>query len=48
MLKDFNGHTFKTHGIIPSFLMEIGVKTISFEVQVVDKPLDYNLLLNHS
>ena len=43
MLKYFNGHYFRPHGIIPSFLVELRGKTISIEVKVVDAPLDYNL-----
>jgi len=45
LLKAFDGHTFKPHGIIPTFLVELGGKTISVKVEVVDTPINYNLLL---
>lgn len=48
MLKDFNGHTFKPHGIIPSFYVELGGNTVEIEVEVGDAPLDFNLFLSHS
>jgi hypothetical protein len=48
MLKAFDGHTFKPHGIIATFPIMLGGKTISIEVEVVDAPLDYNILLGHS
>jgi hypothetical protein len=39
---------FSTHGIIPSFPVQLGGKTVCVEVEVVDAPLDYNLLLGQS
>ena len=45
LLKAFDGHTFKPHGIIPTFPVELGGKIVSVEVEVVDTPIDYNLLL---
>jgi hypothetical protein len=45
LLTAFNARSFRTHGIIPSFLMQLGGKTMCFEVEVVDTYLDYNLLL---
>jgi len=48
MLKAFNGNTFKTHGIIRAFLVELGGKRSFVEVEVVDAPLDYNLFLGRS
>ena len=45
MLKAFDGHVFKPHGIIPSFPITLGGKTVIVEVEVVDVPTDYNLLL---
>ena len=33
------------HGLIPNLLFELGGKTISIQLEVVDAPLDYNLLL---
>jgi hypothetical protein len=48
MLKVFDSHSFKPHGIIIDFIVKLGVKTISIEVEVVDAPLDYNILLGIS
>ena len=48
MLKAFDGHVFKPHGIVPSFPVTLGGKTMNVEVEVVDAPIDYNLLLGQS
>ena len=48
MLKAFDGHVFKTHGIVPSFPVMLGGKTVTVEVEVVDAAIDYNLLLDRS
>jgi hypothetical protein len=48
MLKEFDGHMFQPHGIITTFPIELGGKTIFVEVEVVDSPLEYNLLLGHT
>ena len=45
MLKDFDGHVFKPHGIVPLFPVMLSGKTMTVEVEVVDMPIDYNLLL---
>ena len=45
MLKAFDGHVFKSYGIIPTFPITLGGKTINVEVELVDAPIDYNLLL---
>ena len=45
MLKAFDGHVFKPHGIVLAFLVMLGGKTVTVEVEVVDAPIDYNLLL---
>ena len=45
MLKAFDGHVFKPHGIVPTFPVTLGGKTVNVEVEVVDAPIDYNLLL---
>jgi len=45
MLKDFDGHMFKPHGIIVAFTIGLGGKIVSVEVEVVDALLEYNLLL---
>jgi hypothetical protein len=48
MLKAFENNTFKPHGIIATFLIELGGNIVLIEVEVVDAPLDYNMLLRHS
>jgi hypothetical protein len=48
LLIAFDGHSFRPHGIIPSFPVQLGGKTVCVEVEVVDAPLDYNLLLGRS
>jgi hypothetical protein len=45
LLTAFNGRLFRPHGIVPSFPVQLGGKTVCVEVEVVDAPLDYNLLL---
>jgi hypothetical protein len=45
LLTTFGSHSFRPHGIVPSFPMQLGGKTVCVEVEVVDAPLDYNLLL---
>ena len=47
-LMTFDGQLFKPHGIIPSFPVKLGGKTVCIKVEVVDVPLDYNLLLGRS
>jgi hypothetical protein len=48
LLTTFEGCSFRSHGIIPSFPVQLGGKTVCVEVEVVDAPLDYNLLLGGS
>jgi hypothetical protein len=48
LLTAFDGRSFRPHGIIPSFPVQLGGKTVCVEVKVVDSPLDYNLLLGCS
>jgi hypothetical protein len=45
MLTAFDGHSFHPHGILPTFPVQLGGKTVEVDVEVVDAPLDYNLLL---
>ena len=45
VLKAFDGHLFTPHGILVAFPIELGGKTVTLEVEVVNAPLDYNLLL---
>jgi hypothetical protein len=48
LLTAFDGRSFRLHGIIPSFPVQLGGKTVCVEVEVVDAPIDYNLLLGRS
>jgi hypothetical protein len=48
MLISFDGHSFCPHGILPSFLVQLGGKTIEVEVEVVDALLYYNLFLGRN
>jgi hypothetical protein len=45
LLTSFDEHYFRTHGIIPSFPMQLEGKTVCIKVEVVDAPLNYNILL---
>jgi len=45
VLKAFDDHTFKPRGIILVFPDELRGEKICLEVELVDAPLDYNLLL---
>ena len=47
-LKDFNGCEFPPYGLLPSLQIELGRKSFSIHFQVVDAPLDYNLLLGRN
>jgi hypothetical protein len=48
LLTSFDGRSFRSHGMIPSFVVQLGGKTVCVEVEVVDAPLEYNLLLGRS
>eukprot|EP00253_Pinus_taeda_P003762 PITA_03762 len=45
ILKAFYGHGFRPFGILQDLPIEVDGKTVSLDVEVVDAPLDYNLLL---
>ena len=44
-LKAFDRWGFQPHGFISALAVELGGKIISIQVEVVDAPLEYNLLL---
>jgi hypothetical protein len=48
MLIAFDGQSFHPHGILPTFLVQLGGKMVEVEVKVVYASLDYNLLLGHN
>ena len=47
-LKSFDGQGFQLHVLISALAVELGGKTVSIQVEVVDAPLDYNLLLGRN
>ena len=47
-LKDFEGRFFQPYGLLPIIHVELGGKSISIHIEVVDAPLDYNLLLGRN
>jgi hypothetical protein len=47
-LTTLDGRSFIPHGIIPSFPVQLGGKTMCVEFEVIDAPFDYNLLLGRS
>jgi hypothetical protein len=48
MLQAFDGRCFHPHGLLQSLAVQLGGKNITVDVEVVDAPLDYNLLLGRS
>ena len=48
LLTAFDGRSFHPHGILPDFEIKLEGKSVSVEVEVIDAPLDYNLLLGRS
>jgi hypothetical protein len=46
LLKSFDGHMFQPHGIITALPIELGGKTVFVVMEVIDAPLEYNLLLS--
>jgi hypothetical protein len=44
----FDGRGFNLHGLLQSLYVQLGRKIVSVDVEVVDSPLDYNLLLRIS
>jgi hypothetical protein len=45
MLTAFYGRSFHPHNILLAFPAQLGGRTVEVDVEVVDAPLDYNLLL---
>ena len=45
MLKAFDGIAYNPCGILSNLQIELGGKTVTVEVEVVDEPLDYNISL---
>ena len=47
-LKAFDGHDFQPYGLLPTIHVELGGKLVSIHIEVIDTPLDYNLLLGRN
>jgi hypothetical protein len=47
-LKVFDGRGFQPHELLKSFIVTSKGKTVSVDIEMVDVPLDYNLLLGRS
>ena len=45
--KAFDGHTFLPKGYLASFPITLSGKTVTMDVEVIERHLDYNLLLGH-
>ena len=48
LLIAFDGRSFRPQGILPAFEIKLAGKELSVEVEVINAPLDYNLLLGRS
>jgi hypothetical protein len=48
MLTTFDGRSFHPHDILHAFLVQLGGKTMEVDVEVVDAPLEYNLILENN
>jgi hypothetical protein len=48
LITTFDGRSFHPHGIIPSFPVQLGGKTVCIKVEVVNAQLNYNFLLERS
>ena len=47
-LKAFDGWGFQPHGLISAPVFELGGGNVSIQVEAVDAPLDYKLLLGRN
>ena len=45
MLKAFDGRTYKPCGIINNLHVELGGKNVTIEFEVIDRPLNYKILI---
>ena len=48
LLTAFDGRSFLPHGILLAFEIKLAGKAVSIELEVIDAPLDYNLLLGRN
>ena len=47
-LKAFDGRGFHPYGLLLAIHIELGGKLVSIHIEVIDAPLDYNLLLGRN
>ena len=48
LLTSFDGRYLHLHGILPAFEIKLVGKAVSVEVEVIDAPLHYNMLLGRN
>jgi hypothetical protein len=48
MLTPFDSCSFRPHDILPTFPVQLGGKMVEVDVEVVDAPVNYNLLLGRN
>ena len=48
MLTRFDGRSFQPYGILPSLEVQLAGKTFEIKVEVIDVPLEYNILLGRN
>jgi hypothetical protein len=48
MLRAFDGRGFHPHRLLQSLAVQLGGKIVTVDVEVVDAPINYNLLLGRS
>ena len=48
ILTSFNGHSFSPYRIFTALPIALSGKTVAIEVEVIDHPLEYNLLLGRN
>ena len=46
--KEFDGNSFSPHTLIVSFPIKWCGNNVTLDVEVVDAPIDYNIILGHS
>lgn len=44
----WNGHPSQPLGLYHNYLVTVAGKTVCIDIEVIDAPLDYNILLGHS
>ena len=48
ILTTFNGRSFSPYGIFTALPITLGSKIVTIEVEVIDRPLEYNILLGRN